>query len=66
MRRLLTLATLMLCVQYSASAEEAAGSHSLTLHLFYSPTCAHCHEVRSLVKGLADGALSLSKTPSAH
>jgi len=59
MRRLLTLATLMLCVQYSPSAEEPAGSQSLTLHLFYSPTCAHCHEVRSLVKGLADGTPAL-------
>lgn len=31
-----------------------AGPEPITIHLFYSPTCAHCHEVRAAVARMAD------------
>ncbi|HCU34501.1 MAG TPA: hypothetical protein DGT21_03365 [Armatimonadetes bacterium] len=31
-----------------------AAQGTITLHLFYSPTCAHCHEVRALVAQVAE------------
>ena len=46
------VAVLMLCFLSSVNAEDAITSQPLTIHLFYSPTCAHCHSVRALVNKL--------------
>ena len=37
-----------------------AAQDAITLHLFYSPTCAHCHEVRALVARIAEEHAGIS------
>jgi len=49
----LILAAVMLTAAALCPAQED-GPAIITIHLFYSPTCAHCHEVRALVAQVAE------------
>lgn len=57
--RVALVAALFLCLRPIAYAQDEPAPQPLTIHLFYSPTCPHCHEVRSLTKRLADGSPTL-------
>jgi len=48
----------MLCSLVPGQAQDADDGQ--TIHLFYSPSCQHCHEVRSLVARLASEYPGLS------
>ena len=50
----LILVAVMLTAAATCPAQDG-GSGAITIHLFYSPTCAHCHEVRALVGHIAEG-----------
>ena len=49
----LILAAAMLTAAALCLAQEDQPG-TITIHLFYSPTCAHCHEVRALVARIAE------------
>jgi len=50
----LILVAVMLTAAATCPAQDG-GSGAIIIHLFYSPTCAHCHEVRALVGHIAEG-----------
>ena len=59
MKRYLATILLVICLNACVVAQQPTDSGPLAIHLFYSPTCSHCHEVRALVNRLQAESLSL-------
>ncbi len=52
MKRYLAIILLVTCLNAWVAAQQPTDFEPLTIHLFYSPTCSYCHEVRALVNRL--------------
>ena len=53
MKQYWALAVLLAWMPAWVAAEQPASPEPPTVYLFYSPSCAHCHQVRALIKRLA-------------